>query len=88
MNNQSNTALFMYGIFLTVLMYDLGAVVLYGTPSSVSQFITDSVGISPLQAMGVGALIDHFCGFTMKRRIVSCPYCKSVIDVNTGKKIK
>lgn len=85
MQNQSKTALFMYGIFLTVLMYDLGAVVLYGTPSSVSQFVTDSVGISPLQAMGVGALADHFCGFAMKRRVVNCPCCKSVIDVNAGK---
>lgn len=85
MQNQSKTALFMYGIFLTVLMYDLGAVVLYGTPSSVSQFVTDSVGISPLQAMGIGALVDHFFGFTMKRRVVNCPCCKSVIDVNACK---
>lgn len=88
MQNQSKTALFMYGIFLTVLMYDLYVVVMFGTPSSVSQFVTDATGMSLLQAMGVGALIDHFCGFTMKRRVVNCPCCKSVIDVNAGKEIK
>lgn len=85
MINQSKTALVMFGVFLTVVLYDLYVVVMYGTPSSVSQFITDSTGISPLQAIGVGALADHFCGFTMKRRIVNCPCCKSTIDVNAGK---
>lgn len=85
MQNQSNTALIIFGTFLAVVLYDLGAVVLYGTPSSVSQFITDAVGISPLQGVAVGALADHFCGFTMKRRVVNCPCCKSVIDVNAGK---
>ena len=85
MRNQSNTALIMYGIFLTVLMYDLGAVVLYGTPSSVSQFITDATGLSILQAMGVGALADHFCGFVMTRRMVRCPKCECQFDCNSGK---
>ena len=88
MQNQSKTALFMYGIFLTVLMYDLYVVVMFGTPSSVSQFVTDATGMSPLQAMGIGALADHFFGFTMKRRVVNCPCCKSVIDVNAGKILK
>lgn len=85
MHNQSKTALVIFGAFLATVLYDLFVVVMYGTPSSVSQFITDATGISTLQAIGVGALADHFCGFTMKRRIVNCPCCKSVIDVNAGK---
>lgn len=87
MQNQSKTALVIFGVFLAVVLYDLGAVVLYGTPSSVSQFITDATGLSTLQAIAVGALIDHFCGFTMRRRVVRCPACQINFDANTGKPV-
>lgn len=87
MKNQSKTALVIFGTFLAVVLYDLFVVVMYGTPSSVSQFITDATGLSTFQAMAVGALADHFCGFTMKRRIVRCPRCQSQFDCNSGKEI-
>lgn len=84
MINQSKTALVMFGSFLALVLYDLFVVVMYGTPSSVSQFITDATGLSLLQAAAIGALGDHFFGFTMKRRVVRCPNCRTNFDCNSG----
>lgn len=85
MQNQSNTALIIFGAFLATVLYDLFVVVMYGTQSSVSQFITDATGISTLQAIAIGALLDHFFGFTMMRRMTVCPKCKCGFDCNSGK---
>ncbi len=85
MESQSRTTFFMFVVLLGVLAYDAFAVRFYGTPSSVSQWIADTVGMSALQLIGSGIFIDHFLGWTMKRNRVQCPVCRSVFEIQTGK---
>jgi hypothetical protein len=88
METQSLTKFFMFVVCLIVLLYDAWAVWVGGTPSSVSQWVTDTSGLSALQLIGVGIFIDHFFGWTMKRNRVRCPQCQSLFEIQTGKVIK
>lgn len=88
MESQSRTTFFMFVVCLIFLLYDAWAVWAGGTPSSVSQWVTDTSGLSSLQLIGVGVFIDHFFGWTMKRNRVQCPVCQSVFEIQTGKVLK
>ena len=78
----------MFVVLLGTLAYDAVVVWLHGTPSSVSQWVTDTSGLSALQLIGVGIFIDHFFGWTMKRNRVRCPRCQALFEIQTGKVIK
>jgi len=88
METKSRTVFFMFVICLVVLLYDAWAVWAGGTPSSVSQWVTDTAGLSAIQLVGVGIFVSHFFGWAMRRNRVQCPACKSVFEIQTGKVIK
>lgn len=59
------TPLVTFIMLLTLSLYDLAAVLIGGTQSSVSQWLADTTHASPLQAFVCGALCCHFFGWMM-----------------------
>lgn len=87
MYNGSITSMVCFGTMLVVALYDMSVLIFFKKQSFVSQWIADTSGLTPFQLVMSGILIDHFFGWTMKRKIVNCPDCKTIFDVSTNKKI-
>ncbi len=64
----SNTKAFIFTMFLICGLYDLWAVLYGGIDASISQMITNTIGNYPFQMFLFGMLVDHFMGFSMKKK--------------------
>jgi len=62
------TGIITTGLMIFLGLYDLVTVCTHGVGCSVSRFITDKGGGSPLFLIMVGWLLCHFFGGTMPRR--------------------
>ncbi len=64
----SKTKAFVFGMILVAGIYDLWAVLYGGVDASISQMVTNTIGNHPFQMFIFGMLVDHFMGFSMKKK--------------------
>lgn len=64
----SRTGIITTGVMITLGLYDLVVVSVNGAQASVSRFVTDKAGDSPVFVLMIGWLLCHFLGGTMPRR--------------------
>jgi len=86
MENRSITAYFMFAVVLILGGYEVFVAATDGE-SWISQWMADSIGNNLILWAVFWILVTHFSGWVMRRRIVRCPACGSLVDVNHGKVI-
>ena len=62
------TGIITTGLMIALGLYDLVVVSTHGAQASVSRFVTDKAGDSPVFVLLIGWLLCHFLGGTMPRR--------------------
>lgn len=83
MENRKLTAYVMFAIVLVLGGYEVYIAATDGE-SWVSQWAADNIGNNLVLWAVFWILVTHFSGWVMRRRVVRCPACRSLVDINRG----